>query len=193
MKRTNYFNVAIITFIIIAIGAVAYYTYSKSGSAQRTYSNTTYGITFTYPSNYHLQENATVDKNPGTVVVLTDKKSITPKDGEEPVAITIGMYPLSVSNTPDSLLGWIKASPHSNFSLSKQPSPDMTTVAGQNTYLYTWDGLYNGTTVVTLHGNNVIAFSVTYEGNSDMQIRQDFTNLIMSVRFTDASTAIAFK
>lgn len=193
MKRTNYFNIAIITFIVVAIGAVGYYAYLQKSDVQKTYSNATYGITFTYPNNYNLQENATVDKNPGTVVVLTDKKSTTPANGEGSVAITIGMYPLSVSNTSDSLLGWIKTSPHSNFSLSKQSSPSTTTVAGQDAYLYTWDGLYNGTTVATVHNDNIIAFSVTYDGNSDMQIRQDFTNIVMSVQFKDSSTTIAFK
>jgi hypothetical protein len=193
MKRTNYFNIAIITFIIIALGAVGYYAYSKSDTTQKTYSSTIYGITFTYPSNYDLQENATVDENPGTVVVLTDKKFKIPSNGEGPVAITIGMYPLSVSNAPNSLLEWIKMSPHSNFSLSKQASPDTTTIAGQDAYLYTWDGLYNGTTVATLHNKNVLAFSVTYDGNSDMQIRKDFTDLVMSVQFTDASTTMALR
>jgi hypothetical protein len=184
MKRTNYFNIAIITFVIIAIAAIGYYGYEKSGKSHKTYSNNTYGITFTYPSNYNLEENATVDEDPGTVIVLTDKKSVIPSDGEGPVAITIGMYPLVDSASSDSLLDWVKTSPHSNFSLSNKTSPDTTTIADQEAYLYTWDGLYNGTTVATLHNKNVIVFSVTYDGNSDMQIRQDFTDLVMSVAFS---------
>ncbi len=194
MKRPNYFNIAIITFTVIALGALGYYGYtSKYGNGQQTYSNDIYGIAFAYPKNYKVEENALTGSNPGTAVVLMDKKSIIPANGEGPVAITIGMYPSSLSassslSESDPILSWIKSSPYSNFSQSQQNAPSATTIANQSAYLYTWDGLYNGTTIVTAHNGNIIAFSVTYDGNNDLQIRQDFTDLVASVQFLDGNT-----
>jgi hypothetical protein len=195
MKRTNYFNIAIITFIVIALGAIGHWGYtSKYGPGTKTYSNETYGVTFTYPNNYDLQENSLSSAQGATVVVLTDKKAVSPSNGEGPVSMTIGMYPLaafSPASGADPLLSWVTSSPYSNFSQSAQKEPGLTTIANQNAYLYTWDGLYNGTTVTTLHDGSIITFSVTYDGNSDMQIRQDFTDLVASTQFTGSTTTSA--
>jgi hypothetical protein len=188
MKRTNYFNIAIITFIVVVVGAVGYYGYtSKHGNGMKTYSNSTYGVTFDYPNTYLLEEHSLNSIQGALVVVLTDKKAIIPSNGEGPVAITIGMYPSTIKST-EALLSWVQSSPYSHFSQSAQASPSPTTVMHKAAYLYTWDGLYSGTTVATSHEGNIIAFSVTYDGNSDMQIRQDFTDLMTSIQFTGATS-----
>ncbi|MEZ0209046.1 MAG: hypothetical protein ACAH17_02635 [Candidatus Paceibacterota bacterium] len=194
MKRTNYFNIAIITFIAILIGAIAYYSYTQMhGGSMKTYTNPAYGISFDYPSHYNLEENSLSSVQGATVVVLTDKKSIIPSNGEGPVSITVGMYPLSAFSFPagaNQLLSWITSSPYSNFAQSSQTQPSLTTVGTKNAYLYTWDGLYQGTTVATTHEANIVVFSVTYDGNNDMQIRKDFTDLVANVQFTGATSTL---
>jgi hypothetical protein len=89
----------------------------------------------------------------------------------------------------DPLLAWIRTSPYSNFALTAQQDPGTTMIADQDARLYTWDGLYQGTTVVALNRGNVIMFSVTYDGEADLKKREDFTELVASVRFNETRAA----
>jgi hypothetical protein len=190
MKRTNYFNIAIVVFIVIALLAVGYYAYTKdNASGMKTYANAAYGVSFTYPNTYTIEEASTTGAQEGEIVTLTPKGTVVPANGENPSAMTVGMYKGlgARASSSDPTLQWVKTSPYSNFDLSKV-DPGATTIGNKPGLLYTWDGLYSGTTVVTTHNGNIIAFSVTYDGNSDLQLRQDFTSLVESVQFTEAGT-----
>lgn len=182
MKRTNIYTVAIAIFVVIIIAAAGYAFYQRTSTSADSYVNTTYGVSFNYPKEYKLEEKNLPD-NEGTVVTLTKKGFVLPKNGEGSTAMTISMYP----NAPAPKGGkssadiWIATASSSNFSLSTMKSPGTTRVADRDARLYTWDGLYPATTVVTDNGGNIIMFTVTYDGAGDMEMLQDFTDLMESV------------
>jgi hypothetical protein len=198
MKKTNIQTIAIITFIVILIAVAGYLIYKKNikEATLATYTNTTYGISFDYPDSYRLDETPITEGETGTMVTLTDKGISIPTNGEGPTAITIAMYDAAGVTTSTSTLkqkakqnpmdAWITTSPYSNFTLSTLPAPGTTTLAGKDARLYTWDGLYQGTTLVTIANNHLFMLSVTYEGNTDMKKREDFTDLVASVRFIES-------
>lgn len=191
MKRTNIQNIAIITFIAILIGTVGYLFYTRNAPAKvKTYTNSTYGVSFEYPKDYQLTETTLTEEQKGTMVTIIEKGVSIPVSGEGPTSISIGLYkgtatPAAKENTLDA---WIKNSPNSNWKIAKQTTPGVTTTADQSARLYTWDGLYLGTTVVTLHKGNVLMFSVTYDGETDLEKREAFTKLIASLKLTEPNS-----
>jgi hypothetical protein len=192
MKKTNIQTIAIITFIAILVGVGGYLTFRNDNTELKTYVNQNYGVTFQYPNTYKITENQVVDGQTGTIVTLTEKGITIPTNGEGPTAITIAMYEGTGTTTvgnQDPLLAWIRTSPYSNFTLSAQQDPGTTMIADQDARLYTWDGLYQGTTVVTLNRGNVIMFSVTYDGEADLKKREDFSDLVASVRLGGTGTS----
>lgn len=189
MKKTNIYTVSILVFVGVMLVALGFYLSQKNdGTGTETYANQSYGISFTYPEDYELAETSAPDGITGTVITITEDKVALPRNGEGPTAITVSMYDGAATTSMQSLPAWIRTSPYSNFNLSSQTEPGITQVGGQDGYLYTWDGLYQGTTVVTEHAGNIIVFSVTYDGETDLEKRDAFTDLVASVRFSDPET-----
>jgi hypothetical protein len=193
MKRTHIQNIAISTFVVVLAG-IAWYTLYGSDNTPRlaTYSNPAYGISFTYPKEYALTETPLTGNASGTMVVITDAKGKLPENGEGPTAITIGMYDDAAPEPGKanvSATSWILESPDSNFKLSKMTEPGLTQIAGQDAYLYTWDGLYQGTTVAMTHAQHMLVFTVTYDGETDLEKRDAFGKLLESLQFTEPNTA----
>lgn len=193
-------TVITVTVIIVAIAAGLYFFPKRSGApvALETYANDVYGITFDYPKTYDLTETSKREEEGGSgvVVTLTDKGITLPRNGEGPTAITVEMY----DNTAvkdlkvNPVEAWILNSTSSNFRLSGQDKPGETRIGSKDALLYTWDGLYQGTSVVTEHNDNIIMFTVTYDGDTDLKKREDFAKILESVRFDDAtSTATTTK
>jgi hypothetical protein len=188
MKPRHTQTLAIISFIVILLGVILYMKYDHA-STLATYTNQNYGVTFQYPTSYKLTETKQTEGQTGTIVTLTDKGFKTPANGEGPTAITVAMYDATASpKVKDPLLAWITTSPYSNFTLSRGTTPGTTTIANQDARLYTWDGLYQGTTLATMHKGNVILFSVTYDGQADLAKRNDFTDIISTVQFLHGTT-----
>lgn len=196
MKKTNIQTIAIIIFIVILMALGSYLIYYKNMEkvAFKSYMNAAYGISFLYPDYYDLKESSLPENEPGTLVTLTNKGATLPKDGKSPTAITVAMYDSANTTTPKNnsayllknpMDAWIKSSPYSNFTLSAQQAPGITAIAGKDARLYTWNGLYQGTTMVTFVNNHIFMLSVTYQGNTDMKKRQDFTRLIESLHFEE--------
>lgn len=179
-------TIILVVFIAVLLGVGWYLFLRKDGTTLLTYSNPAYGLSFSYPDNYKLSESAATGNQHGTVVTLTERGISIPKNGEGPTAITIGMY--EGLGTSTSLLSWVKTSPYSNFNLSGTTTPGSTTVSNKPALLYTWDGLYQGTSLAVEHGGNIILFAVTYDGETDLKKRSDFTDLVTSVRFGDVTT-----
>lgn len=183
-----------LTVIVVAVAAGLYFLSNRENGnvPLKTYTNEAYGITFDYPESYALTETAATGApgETGTIVTLTKKGLAVPKDGEGPTAITIGMYDGSVvqDTKEDPARAWITTSTSSNFAQSNQQSPGQTRVADKSGWLYTWDGLYQGTTVVTENNGTIYAFTVTYDGDADMKMREDFTEIMETVRFGSATT-----
>lgn len=186
-------TVIAVTVFAVAVAAGLYFSSKKGGLpvAMEAYENSVYGVAFDYPKTYDLTETSKSDKEggPGLVVTLVEKGIKIPTNGEGPTAITVAMYDNSVTkNTKqDPALSWIINSTSSNFNLSRQSKPGETNIGDKKAYLYTWDGLYQGTSVVTEHNGNIIMFSVTYDGETDLKKREDFTKMMQTVRFHTAT------
>lgn len=199
MKNQAISKTVIAVTVIVLVVATGLYLYSKRDGAEnvalRTYTNTTYGVSFEYPETYDLTETSVAERDgnaneSGTVVTLMEKGTRLPRNGEGPTAITIAMYDNSAVKDvkEDPVEAWILNSTSSNFRLSTMDRPGETRVDGKDAWLYTWDGLYQGTSVVTEHNGNVIMFTVTYDGQMDLEKREDFTKLMETVRFETATT-----
>lgn len=194
MKNQLISKTVIVTTLVVVAAAGALYFSSKvkrGPVAMKTYANDIYGLTFDYPATYDLTETSKREDEdgPGMVVTLTDKGVRIPKDGEGPTAITVGMYEHNTPRSPrtNPVETWIMTATSSNFKLSSLSKPEQTRIGEKDAWLYTWDGLYQGTSLVTENKGNIIMFTVTYDGETDMEKRQDFTKLIDSVRFYDAT------
>ena len=180
------------TFIVVAVAAALYFLpkfFPSNNGTTHTYMNDVYGVAFDYPSRYDLTEASKQDGNaPELIVTLTDKKWLPAIDGEGPTAITLEIYKgdESVRAREDAVETWIRSATSSNFHLSTNGTLGETRIANQSGQLYTWSGLYEGTSIATEHRGNILLFTVTYDGNNDMQKRQDFTILMESVRFYSA-------
>lgn len=152
-------------------------------SGMQAYSNTTYGISFSYPDTYELKE---VDA-PGSelrahhAIVLISKADLPlPTNGEGPPSITIDMYQnnLDKQTTED----WIRNTSASNFKLGEGRLAT-TTISGMPALSFRWSGLYEGTTIAIADEKWVYAFTVTYlEMGAD--IIQDFVAIRDSVRIS---------
>lgn len=185
MKKPTIYSIAALVFAAIIIAVAGFYIASQKAE-DKTYTNAEYGVSFAYPGEYELREEKVTEGQSGTVVVIHERGVNIPENGEGPTAITVAMYDKGTSTL--SLLPWIRTSPYSNFSLAKQADPGVTQVGGQDGYLYTWDGLYQGTTVVTEHKGNIIMLSVTYDGETDMEKREAFTALVESLELFEPGT-----
>jgi hypothetical protein len=185
MKLRHLQTLAIVVFIVI-LGLVGWYLFiRKDGSALLTYQNPRYGVEFSYPDNYALSETEATGTQEGTIVTLTEKSIHIPLGGENPTSITIAMFSGTGTTTgnKDPLTQWVKTSSYSNWSVAKQEAPGTTTVSDKIAELYTWDGLYQGTSLALLHEGNIILFSVTYDGEADLKNRQVFSDIMANVRF----------
>jgi predicted PurR-regulated permease PerM len=147
-----------------------------------TYSNDTYGVSFSYPDNYVVTER----DMPGSAqrahhsIVLMDKTAAEniPEGGEGPPTINVDIIQNNLDKqTPEQ---WIKNASISNYKLSPDGTIIEGEVAGVPSYTYTWDGLYRGESTVLEHKGNILMFSVTTLTPTD-QIRYDFDGLLSSV------------
>lgn len=193
MKITNVHTVASVTFIALLIAVLGYVWYDKNRVTERlTYTNSYYGVSFQYPEDLELTETPLAEgTGTGTLITILEKSVLVPRDTEGPTAITIAVYEgvpnASANKSPAET--WIATSPYSNFKLSQMASPGKTSIGGQDGYLYTWDGLYRGTTVVTEHDGTILSFTVTYDGETDMEKREAFTDLVGSIEFSERGTS----
>lgn len=190
MKRTTIRNIAIITFLSIIIGIAGYFLFiKKSPNTLKTYSNSTYGVSFEYPDTYYITEQQLTDPRiaTGVAVTLLEKGVTFPEFGDGPTAITLNIYNQALVDIPNEnpLDVWIRSSPFSNFKTATVVAPTQVTLASLDARTYTWDGLYPGTSVVTGNNKNIFMFSVTYNGQTDTMKQQDFAKILTTVRFSN--------
>ena len=175
-------NIYAISALIIAAALIAgffiYRGLPGQTMAGKTYESTTYGISFTYPETYTLQERNITEGTPHYSVTLVDTDDLTgvPEGGEGPTAMSFDIYPAGGKDTET----WIEQSQASNFNLSVDKVMHDATVGGMPAVAYTWDGLYRGNSFVFAHKGNIIMASATYMTTDD-QILKDFTNVLKSV------------
>jgi len=168
----------IIVIVVIALTAVFYGT---KDDGMKKYSDSVYGISFSYPSMYTIDERdiqgSDVDPH-HQITLIRSTDLLAPENGEGPEAITIGVYKNPENKyTTES---WIRTARESNFKLGNGTIAS-TTVSSMTALSYRWSGLYEGTTVAIARPAWVYAFSVTYL-EMGAPIVQDFVKIRESVR-----------
>jgi hypothetical protein len=151
---------------VIIIAAIAgYFIYTK-GMTQ-TYRNDAYGISFSYPRDYVLQESERGNAERGhyAIVLVREEDSAPVENGEGPTAITFDVY----HGPALALTDWLHTS-DSNYKLALSPY-STTTVADAPGVLYAWSGLYQGITTAFVHRGDIIAASVTLLTPNDENAR----------------------
>lgn len=188
----NIYTVATITFLAIIVAVGGYLFYRKNNpEGVRHYVSTAYAVSFDYPAQYKLTETP-IENATGTRIIITEKSFTMPKDGEGPTAITIDMFDnpgIKAAKGKSTVETWIASSTYSNFSVSDMEAPGPTRVDDKLAWLYTWNGLYRGISVVTDYDDDIYMFSVTYDGEGDIEKREAFTKLMESVRFGEENNA----
>jgi hypothetical protein len=189
-------NKALFVVAVIALLAGGYFLFSQylvsrldgtggvsapAGSDLEQYDSPALGVSFTYPfARYDIQTPAE-----GTVV-LVPEGYVPPQGGEGPPAITITSVAVDPSTDLES---WIRTDKRSNFYLSADQKlaggPTHELVGGEPGFMYRYSGLYENMAIATKHSSKIYVFNVSWSDSQDL-IRKDFTELISSVKFTNA-------
>jgi hypothetical protein len=150
-------------------------------SLLRTYTNSTYGISFSYPTEYIVTEAEQMGINSGYYsITLVHQNDTAPRENSEgPTYIGIDIF--LEDDVAESLRDWLKRTPESNFSLSNG-SVTEGILAGAPSLTYHWSGLYEADTTLVRDGNNMILATVTYISR-DEPIVETYTTIINSLRF----------
>jgi len=178
----------LVLVVVLALIGIGYYAENYAApDGMKLYNSDKYKISFSYPETYFVTEGIA----PGSAlrehvsVMLVEDTEFNRKlmageiEGTEgPIAITFDMY----QNNTDkqSLLGWMNNASVSNFKLSNG-THTLTSVAGAEAVKYIWDGLYQGDTTAFIHGDYIVAASVTYLTPED-QIRKDYEEVLKTVK-----------
>jgi hypothetical protein len=187
MKKTVLGIIVIVSLLVLGNGLYAYLNNTADSGVRdglQEYSNATYGISFTYPATYILNETEAAGSAERThhVITLMRKEDLPlPEAGEGPPSITIEVYQnnLDKQTTED----WIRNTSASNFKLGEGVLAS-TTISGLPALSYRWSGLYEGTTIVLARSSRVYVFSVTYL-EMGAPIIQDFVAIRDSVRISE--------
>lgn len=153
----------------------------------KTYRSEAYGISFSYPALYRLEEREVGGAERGRyVIVLTEdtEENRLIREGkspgrEGPTAITVEVFQNNLDRTP--LEAWVEGTSYSNYKLALAPYRE-TTLAGVPALAYSWDGLYRGESVVAEHARNIVMLSVTYLAPEDA-IRAHFETVRSTAAF----------
>jgi hypothetical protein len=161
--------------------AYATYPWWPEAPVVPVYTSSKYGVTFSYPDTYALQERELGNAERWHhSIVLINKEWLAkmPDGGEGPPAIGVDIYQNNLDKL--SLEEWVRGTSLSNFKLSTDGKLSLASVAGAKAFYYQWDGLYRGESYVTTHSGNIVVFSATYNAEDD-QIRKDFREVLGSV------------
>ena len=174
---------ALVFLIILGVGVYVFMSapWQRPVPPPSTYSSSVYGISFSYPDAYALEEReAGNGERYRYVITLIDKGALAnvPQDGEGPPAISIDIFQNNLDK--QKVEEWIRGNSYSNFKLPPDGALASTTVAGRDAYAYRWDGLYRGESVVFAHKDNIIMASVTYLSPEDA-IHSDFLQILASL------------
>jgi len=168
--------ISIAALIVIALGGYMLYQSIAAQNANKTeFSSTEHAVAFAYPEHYILNERDEGERH--TITLL--EQAPDPNASEGPPAITVDIFPNTEGLTASD---WVERTPASNFQLSPDGTLASSTVGGSEAVAYVWDGLYRGESYVFTHENRIYMLSVTYL-DADDQIREDFTELLQSLRF----------
>lgn len=172
--RKTFLPVLGISAAVLIAGGI--YVASKPGSEDGRlkpvpYSNSTYGLFFSYPAEYIGQER---DLGTGTdthhLITLTTKA--------EPTSITLEIFP---AHGNISLEQWVVESKDSHFDEALNGLATTTVGGGTFAVAYSWNDHYKVKSVVFQHKNHIFMASMTYISPDD-PIWQAFASVVQSVR-----------
>lgn len=182
------------TLLLLGAGAALVYAFTTqratdSGPLQAAYASEAYGIQFSYPASYLIDEQEVSDSGAGhyRIALYEDTeyaRSVlagTATEGEAPPAISVEVYENSENLTPES---WVRTSNESNFQLSPDGTLSETTVANQSAVSYEYDGLYRGESTVFTHNAYLIKVSADYLTQED-RTRADLPMILTSFILSD--------
>ncbi len=169
-------GVAVLLVLILVWVQLAVGIFPIQENSQLRYSSIKYGLSFSYPATYLLNEfdiDGDTSHAHHAIVLIMKKDLPLPVGGEGPTAITVDLY----QNTANKYTTeqWIRTARESNFSLSEGILAS-TTISNLPALSYRWDGLYHGTTIVSAKPDWIYAFTVTYFEMGD-DIIQDFVKI----------------
>lgn len=157
-----------VAVIILAFFLFREYSAEEPVFPQETasYENQSYGISFGVPEGYVQEEREVGDLHRGHyVITLTRAEDVAvPENGEGPTGITIDIYQNDIDK--QTLLNWLTMTSFSNYKLGNGTYAS-TSIDGTEAVRYKWSGLYEGETTAFLHGDSIIAVSVTRLSPSD--------------------------
>lgn len=156
-------------------------TNNENVVGMKQYANTVYGLSFSYPATYVLNETeapgSALRKHHIITLIRTEDLPL-PVDGEGPPAITVNIYQNNLDNQTTEK--WIRGSNASNFKLGDDILAS-TTIGGLPALSFRWSGLYDGTTIALARPDWIYAFTVTYF-EMGAPIVQDFVTIRDSVK-----------
>lgn len=194
MKK-NTLIIGIVLAVVVALGVALYlnrdeytpapvFENKEEEPTAKAYSSADHGISFEYSPSYYLKERdtGTVERPQHSVVLVEDTqenrdvidgRNTEGRDG--PIAITIDIY-----ENPDELSAddWVRAETNWTVRTSDAAPIGRGQITGVT---YTWDGLYQGKSVVVAEGAKAYVFSVTSLTSEDA-ILAEFDRLLESVR-----------
>jgi hypothetical protein len=190
MKRA----ILIIGTIILVIGAFWLVGKNKqeavpvqseqATSTTKTYTSTTYDLSFTYPDYYYLEEkDIDLANRVHHQIILTEDtdENRLVREGkspgrEGPVAITIDIFQNNLDNITAEQ--FITGNSASNYKLGDGKMQNVTkgTISGIE---YSWSGLYEGKSLVVAKPDYIYMFSVTRLEPSD-RIAADFEGVLQT-------------
>lgn len=150
-------------------------TTNKNPYTGKTFTSHAYGISFSYPENYFLEEKetGTPQRSRHSIIITKDTKENRllregkSEDRKEPTSITIDIYKNFENQNAET---WIKGNSNSNYKLGDNEIQTIT-VSGIDALSYRWNGLYGGNSIVLRHKGNIVMMSVTFLELSDEIVR----------------------
>lgn len=148
------------------------------------YQNQEFGISFEYPSGYYLKERNDVGALgvPQLSVLMVEdtqmhRDIIDGKVGatEGPTSIMVDAY-----QNPDQLSAVEWAKQDTNWKITSRELETLR-VAGESAVSFTWDGLYQGKSIIVTKGTHAYVLSVTWNSPED-QILKDFDMVLRTVQ-----------
>lgn len=174
----------VLSFVLLGSQRSTVQNFKNVSQDLNSYKNDMYGVSFTYPKELYLEEKEVGNAERGHYVVSLTENTDTNKKlreggivGEGPTAITLDIFQNNIEKTLP--VDWMNGVSYSNFKLSNGLYAT-TSIAGVTGYMYDWDGLYRGHSIVFAHKENIVMISVTSLTPED-KLLKDFQTIISSL------------
>lgn len=171
-------------------------TEPETAAKPATYTNETFGLSFTYPegtAGYVLEERDHDDETATLLKTITltahdDHARLVanpPIGGEGPAVIAISVFANPDKQFP---LAWAMKYPEFSSHALKRSADQELVVGGANALVYEADGLYPAKHVIVAHGAYLYVLTGQYP-TPDSPLRTDFDTVVQSITFLPPAAA----